>query len=113
MICPHCNRRPLYAPADRDAIGSCLSCGDIYQASVTPAEARSEAHGRKSQTPRRFSCDACGWVFSSYAQRADHRRMWCNRAVASRSGQQAAKQGEVVGNIISAEQAMLWGESGG
>lgn len=95
MICPHCNRRPLYAPADRDAIGSCLSCGDIYQASVTPAEARAELYARQPKL-RRFSCDACGWVFSSYAQREDHRRMWCNRSVARRSGQQAAKGGEVV-----------------
>lgn len=113
MICPHCQRRTLYAPADREAIGSCLSCGDIYQAGVTREEARAEAHGRKPQKPRRFMCDDCGMAFSSYDQRRDHQRMWCNRAVASRSGQQAAEQGEVVGSIIYAEQGTLWGESGG
>ena len=113
MICPHCNRRTLYAPADREAIGSCLSCGDIYQASVTRDEIQPELRGRQSQTPRRFTCHDCGWAFTSYAQRSDHWRMWCNRSVASRSGQQTAEQGEVVGRAIYGEQGMLWGESGG
>ena len=107
MICPHCNRRTLYAPADREAIGSCLSCGDIYQARVTRDEIQPELHGRQSQTPRRFTCRDCGWAFTSYAQRSDHQRMWCNRA--SRSGRETEEQGEVVG--IYAEQGMLWKET--
>lgn len=113
MICPHCQCRTLYAPADREAIGSCLSCGDIYQSSVTREEIQPELRGRQSQTPRRFTCHDCGWAFTSYEQRSDHWRMWCNRSVASRSGRETEKQGEVVGRAIYAEQGTLWSESGG
>lgn len=103
MMCPHCHRHTLYAAADREAIGSCLSCGDIYQASITPAEARAEARRPHHPPPPRFTCNDCGWTFSSYAQREDHRRMWCNRSVASRSGQQAEEGGRVVGKFISGD----------